>query len=153
MRINTVFNKIQDPPKHPNEVLAIFFHRTAAVLYFIYAIWGISSIALRIPSISEELGSIPQIVFSALVVLVTVPCCIGATFFPRLGRLELFSSSSFAMLLVIYEGLILIEGLEGNMHHLVSFILILSTLVVPVSRASFIYWTLTAQAKGRLWRS
>jgi hypothetical protein len=115
--------------------------------------WGLLSISFKVQTISEALGHAPQIVFSALVLLISIPACLGAMFFPKLGRLELFSSSSLAMLLAVYNALILIDVFSGNVDRLVSFVIVLSTLVVPISRAAFIYRTLTKQAKGKLWRS
>lgn len=155
MRINTVFNSIDRTVMHPNEVLAVYFHRSAASIYMIYALWGILSIGFSVQTIEEAIGAAPQIVFAALVILITTPACIGAMFFPRTGRLELFSASPLAMLLAVYIGISIIDMIDGGeWNHLPSVVLLISTLVIPIARAVFIYKTLTKQADGgKPWRS
>lgn len=143
---NTIFS--HQVYMHPNEKLAVYYHRTAATLYAIYAIWGVLATIGSIPTLEEALGQIPQIVFSVLTVLITIPACIGATHFPRLGRLELFSSSSFVALLVIYEFFVAASAVfGGGISKWAAFVLILSCLVVPLSRVVFIYVTLVRTAK------
>lgn len=145
LRDSTVFWHV-GPYKHANERLAVYSHRGAALIYLIYAAWGILSIIGSVPSIAEALGHIPQIFFSFIMVLITIPAFVGASFFPRLARLELFSASSLAMALAVYEAIILLSAIGGDFTRWASVVLISSTLIIPVTRIIFIYVTLIQSA-------
>lgn len=138
----------QSSYSHPNARLAALFHRSAATLYTIYAIWGILAIVNRIPTLSEAIGHVPQLVFSALTVLVCIPAGIGAMYFPRTAKLELLAASSFIVLLLIYMFFLFIKALtEHSPPSWAALTLIASCLVIPIARAAFIYVTLIKQAK------
>ena len=132
-----------------DSVLAVLFHRSAATLYFIYSLWAISALVVGILPITENLGStIGTLVFPLLIVLTAAPAGIGATFWPNMARLELFSGSSFCMVLLIYLyfiGARAVTG-EGNWAGL---LVSLSFLVIPVARTVIVTLLLLRQAEER----
>jgi len=143
----SVFSPL-DPEKdhHPNETLAVLFHRTAATLYFLYAIWGLTTTWSGIPTLIEANGDIWQFFFSFGVFLICVPACIGATFFPHTARLELFTGSGFIAAIIVFMAFQLSSAFQ-DIAHFGGFALLATILVVPLSRGIMIYRTLIKQAK------
>lgn len=144
----TVFNPI-GKEWYPDKVLAVLFHRSAATLYLIYFFWALSSIFWEIPSIILLQGDVVQIIFSIVVMPIAFCAFIGALYFPKLARLEMYAASSLVTLVVIYEIFIAWRFFLGDSDYGVSFILNLSHLVIPVSRIIFTYVTLVKQAGDR----
>lgn len=132
-------------PGSASDTLATLFHRTAATVYMLYAAWGFSSTLRGIPSVDSAFGDFSQFVFSFFVLVVALLACVGATFFPKTGRLELFAGASFAGL--IFFVYLLSQIIDGSVDGAV---LITSILVLPIARSVFIYLTLikTAALKG-----
>lgn len=136
----SVFSPIGFPGNN-DQIMATLFHRAAATLYLLYALWGFTSTITGIPSVINTYGDFTQVVFAFFVFLVAVPACIGATFFPRTGRLEMHFEMAFVgLIFFVYVIAQIVTGsINGTM-------LILSVLVVPISRAIFIYLILIRTA-------
>jgi len=141
----TVFNPI-GKEWLPDKVLAVLFHRSAATLYLIYSAWGVAAIFGSIPTIINFQGDTAQTFFSLLIAPISFLAFIGALYFPKLARLEMYSASSLVTLVAIYEFFVGYAFLQGDGPHGVAFILNLSHLVIPISRIIFIYVTLIKQA-------
>lgn len=139
-RMDTIFNKLQPDLMHPNEVLAVVFHRTAAILYAIYAAWGVAAFGANLGDFLAEGGHDYFDYFTMLVTPVAVTAFFGALFFPRTGRLEMFAASALATLVAVFLGLSFFGVHEGNFWQ--NIILNTTHLVVPVMRAGFIFRTL-----------
>lgn len=145
---NTVFNRIEKDWK-PDKVLAVLYHRSAATLYLIYALWGVASVFGSIPTIVAAQGNLIQSFFSLLVAPISFTAFIGALYFPKLARLEMYCAASLVTLVVVYEIFVAIAFFQGNPPNGVGFILNLSHLVIPTSRIIFIYLTLIKQAEEK----
>jgi len=141
----TVFHRIGDD-WGPDKVLAVLYHRSAATLYLIYFLWGIASIFGSIPTLVEAQGDFFQIAFSTLVLPTAFCALLGATFFPKFARLEMYSAASLVTLVLVYEVFIALAFFQGDVARGVSFVLNSSFLVIPISRVIFIYLTLIKQA-------
>jgi hypothetical protein len=141
-RMNTVFNKLQPDLMHPNEILAVVFHRTAAILYAIYAAWGVAAFITNFEQFALENGHDFFDYFTMLVTPVAVTAFVGALFFPKTGRLEMFAASALATLIVVFLVLSFIAGDQQEPHFWQNFILNTTHLVVPVMRVGFIFRTL-----------
>lgn len=148
-KFNTVFNKINPEGMHPNEILAIVFHRTTAILYFMYAVWGIAAVWVNLSTefpreAVHDFGDF----FQMLVPFVALAACAGATFFPRLGRLELLAESSLATLVAVF----LVIAAINAIHHpeaprlWPNLILNSTPLVLMIMRAGYIFRTLVWEA-------
>jgi hypothetical protein len=131
-----------------NDLLAILFHRTAATMYAIYALWAIVSIIGGLPSITHGLGDLGQITFSSLVLITSAPACFGAVFWPNMARMELVFGSGFTMTIIIYL-YFLISRLIAAGGSWAGFILVFSILVMPVARTSVVIIFLLRQAESR----
>jgi hypothetical protein len=131
---------------HMNAILAILSHRFAATVYLIYAIWAVVSIITGIPTIENEAGTSFQLIFSSLVLIIAGPACVGAAFWPVLARLELFFSSGFLGLLVLYMYFV-INNVINNGGSWAGSILVLSYMVLPGYRVLIIIVLLLRQAK------
>lgn len=143
----TVFNPI-GKDWQTDKVLAVLFHRSAATLYLIYFFWGLSSIFVHIPSLTEEQNDIVQTAFAFLVIPTSLLAFVGATYFPKFARLEMYTAAALVTLIIIYEAFILIDFLNSSPSDGVNFILNLSHLIIPIARIVFIYVTLVKQAGG-----
>lgn len=143
---DTVFHPIEMDWKS-DKVLSVLFHRSAVTLYLIYILWAFASLILRWPILDPHDGEI----ISELLSLFILPCAfvslIGALYFPRLARLEMFSAGSFVTLVFLYEVYVAVDFFGGNFSNGANLILNLSHLVIPIVRIVFIYLTLIKQAE------
>jgi len=133
-----------------NETIALLFHRSAALLYFLYAIWGVSTTFGGIPTLIRINGDTWQVFFSLLIALTSLPAFVGACYFPRLSRLELFAISSFSSLIFIYIGVLIVLAFHGDTARFAAIPLITSLAIIPLSRIFFIYTKLIKQAKDKV---
>lgn len=145
---NTVFNKINPETMHPNEVLAIVFHRTAFILYCMYALWGFWSLAINLPDFVSESSHDFSDFFYFLVPVPAILAAVGAAKFPKWGRMEMFAASA----LVGFIGIFLVIGLIGAIQHpdiprlWQNLILNTTHVVLPSMRAGFVFRTLVWEA-------
>lgn len=131
-------------------LMVTLFHRGTATLYLGYTLWAIASGLFGIPSLQQAQGDVWQVGFSFLVLLVCAPAAIGATFFPRLARLEMFAASSFVGLLLFYIGTLVVTGFEaGDAGRSITSILIGTVAIFPAIRVAFIYFTLVKNEENR----
>lgn len=142
----SVFRRIP-PGTTMNEILAVCFHRFAATIYLFYVLWAVVSLVDGIPSIISTQGDLFQVIFSSLVLITAIGACIGVVFWPKLARMELFASTSFSGLVVIYLYNVLMALLDGTSKNWATFILIFSLLVLPVCRIVIMIIFLLRQAK------
>ena len=129
-----------------NDILAVLFHRLAATLYLLYSLWAIVSIITGIPSISRLQGDTFQLIFSSVVLITTAPACVGATFWPILARLELFFSSGFIGLLLLYMYFVIYNILFSHGSWAGS-LLVVGYIVLPICRVVIITILLLRQAR------
>lgn len=137
----SVFNPMRVGSIPPTMVIAMLFHRTAATVYLLYALWGIVTGFGTSPTLDDHNSELFSNFFSLFVVLTAIPASVGATFFPRTGRLEMFSASAFTGLMLVYLAFSLGRVITGEAQW-GSIILLLSILVLPIARFSFILITL-----------
>lgn len=122
------------------KVLVALFHRSAATIYALYSLWGVAATIGGIPSIAETTGAGWQLAFSSVVALVSIPCAIGATWFPKTGRLEMFAASSLVGLLLVYFCILNYRGVaEDSISTSITSILIFSLCVIPAARVAFVF--------------
>lgn len=136
-----------------DRILAVLFHRSAATVYFIYAVWGVVSFRGIIPSILFTQGTFFQQLFSVAMVVAAVTGCVGATFFPKTGRTELFAGLAVASLLTYYVITLFFVGfgladLPMDVAKQAAAIYGASHLVLPIARSVFIFRTLIRTANG-----
>jgi len=143
----SVFSPIL-PNTAMNDVLAILFHRLAATVYMLYGLWATITIVSGIPPITQAEGDMYQIIFSTLVLITTIPACVGATFWPVLARLELFAGSGFLGLTLLYLYFILQSVILGEATWS-GFTLIWSIVILPASRTIVVIVLLLRQAHER----
>lgn len=123
------------------------FHRGTAVLYFVYIAWAVASIIGGIPTLIQAQGDTFQLLFSSLVLICTLPACIGATFFPLFARLELYAGVAFVSLMVVYLYFLIQRAISGESVIGVSAVVTVSYIVIPLFRSLIIYLFLLRQAK------
>lgn len=141
----SVFRRI--PKNTPmNDILAVLFHRLAATTYLLYALWAVFAIIDGIPSITRAQGDIFTFWFATAILVVTLPACLGATFWPRLARLELFAGGSFTGLLVFYY-FVLFRGVIEQHTSIAGFVILLSVVILPLCRTIVVVLLLIRQAK------
>lgn len=148
----TVFNRL-DPIAHPNETIAVLFHRLAATSYFLYALYGVVSFLNGVPSIVLAVGHFGDYIsalFSLLVFISAAPAAYGALTFPRHARVELFSGAAFGSILVIYLVILFLSGASGTHASFAQVCLIAAIVTMPLCRAAFIYLTLVKHARSAL---
>lgn len=131
-----------------NDILAILFHRAAATMYFIYALWGLFSLILGLPTLNSIDGLDWQLVFSAAVLLTAIPAGLGCVFWPAMARTELYAGSSFVAGMLIYMYFTLQNLFTNNGGSWTSLILLLSIIVVPAARTVVITIFLLVQARA-----
>jgi Co/Zn/Cd efflux system component len=113
-----------------------------------YVAWGIAAVIVNMPEFLAESGHDFGDFFQMLVPPVALAAALGATFFPRWGRMEMFAASALATLVVIF----LIISVINAINHpelprmWVNLILNTSPIVVPSMRAGFIFRTLVWEA-------
>lgn len=146
---NTVFNKINPEGMHSNEILAIVLHRTAAILYYMYTAWGLVSIGINMPEFLTEHGHEFGDFFLFLVPPIALCAGLGATQFPKWGRMEMFAASALVSLIIIFDIIGGINAWNNPEHPRLWANLLLNTtpIVLPVMRAGFIFRTLVWQSK------
>lgn len=144
---HTVFTPIGND-WFPDKVLAVLFHRSAATLYLLYALWGVASLFRYAPYIMAGKGDLGLSLIASLVIPIMLAAFIGALYFPIFARLEMYSSASFVTLLLLYAVFLLVGYFQGDTHNGIEIILTLSRLVIPSARIVFIYVTLIKQAEG-----
>lgn len=137
----SVFNPMRVGYIPPTMVISMLFHRTAATVYLLYAIWGLITGFGTSPTLDDQGSELFSNFFSLSVVLAAIPACVGATFFPRTGRLEMYAASAFTGLMVVYLVFSLGRVITGESQW-GSIVLLLSILVIPIARFSFIFLTL-----------
>ena len=149
LRAKTVFRK-EPVVTTMSDIIAILFHRSAATLYLIYALYAVVAIGVGIPTLTSAFGDFVQLAFSFFVLVCTAPACFGATFFPKYARLELYAGAGFvALIFFIYMIPLLVAGVMGDLPKFAQLVLVSSILVVPVARCVFVYITLIHQAEER----
>lgn len=146
MTNRTVFRRAK-PNDSMSDMLALMFHRSTAVLYFVYIAWAIASVIGGIPTLIQAQGDGFQLLFSSLVLLCTLPACIGATFFPLFARLELYAGVAFSSLILVYLYFLIQRAATGESAIGVSVVVTLSYIVIPLCRSFIIYMFLLRQAK------
>lgn len=135
-----------------NDILAILFHRLAATVYLPYFIWAALATFSVLGSFKEQMPH-DQVYLALFVVAVLVTSgasCFGATFWPRLARLELFTGASFVGLLVFYLGFALVDIFNNPIPsdiRIANWVLLLSILVLPICRTIVVVLLLLRQAK------
>lgn len=137
---STVFRR-QPKEATMESTLTNLFHRVSAIIYFIYALWGIAATVYGLPTLAEANGSQWQEIFSMVVAIVSAPAAFGAAFWPAFARLELIAGSSFVALIVTYIGFSIFYAPT-----FASFVLLTSLLVIPVGRVYIIIRFLLEQA-------
>lgn len=140
----TVFNPI-GVDWRSDKVLAVLFHRSAVTLYLIYFLWAVVALIASSPILIVGQSDLVSYLLSLFILPIASLCTIGALYFPRMARLEMYSAGSLASLVVIYEVFVFISAIQGH-PTADGFVLNLSHLVIPVVRVVFIYLTLIKQA-------
>lgn len=143
----SVFRKM---PKETamDTLLAQYFHRLAATMYFAYTVWAVVSIVQGIPTIRDQSSDYFQILFSAIIFSTAGPACFGAAFWPSFARLEMAVGSSFTVVLTVYLYFILQNIFFGD-GTWPGLVLIASVLVLPVCRSAIVAIFLLRQARQR----
>lgn len=143
---NTVFHPIEMDWKS-DKVLSVLFHRSAVTLYLIYVMWAVASLVIKWPLLDEHPGETITELLSLFIIPLAGISLIGALYFPRMARLEMFSAGSFVTLVFLFEiyGAVIFFG--GNFETGANLILNTSHLVIPIVRIVFIYLTLIKQAE------
>jgi len=137
----TVFQRVP-AGSHPNELLAAWFARGMAIKYTVYVVWAALTFSLSAPHLLESQGELWDGVFSLMTLLGSALAAVGATFFPRTGRLEMFAGSAVIGLIATYVVLGLAGGGTAR-----GAILVGSLLVMPAIRTVWIYRTLIRTAE------
>lgn len=146
---DTVFHPIELEWKS-DKVLSVLFHRSAVTLYLIYVLWAAASLVLRWPPLhagGTDIGEIIAELLSLFILPLAGISLLGALYFPKLARLEMFSAGSFVTLVFLYEVYVAIDVFTGNFDNAANLILNTSHLVIPIVRIVFIYLTLIKQAE------
>ena len=136
----TVFKR-QPKESTMESTLTNLFHRASAIIYFIYALWGIAATIYGLPTLVEANGSQWQEMFSLAVAVVSAPAAFGAAFWPAFARLELIAGSSFVGLITVY---IIFSVFYAPTF--ASFVLLCSILVIPAARVYIIIRFLLEQS-------
>lgn len=147
---HTVFSRPDEGWALSNEMLAVYFHRSAATMYMLYFVWAVVKFGTYLPVMHLDTDVNFGDLFPLYIVPVALAACIGATFFPKLGRLEMFAASALVPLVLVYIIIGIVLNLDG-LHpvHWDNVPLNLVHLVVPAARVVFIVRTLVWNAAKR----
>lgn len=145
----SVFSKVDPPHTSPNDILASLFHRSSATLYFIYALWGIVSFYDLIPTLFMNNGQFFSQFFSLIVAITAGLAAVGAAYFPRTGRMEMYAGLAVVGLITFYVVSLFLAGLGELPGRIPAAIYGTSHLVVPIARTVFVYKTLVHVARPR----
>lgn len=137
----TVFQRVPIGA-HPNELLAAWFARGMAITYTTYVVWAALTFSSSMPHVLESQGELWDWVFSLMTLLGSTIAVVGATFFPRTGRLEMFAGAGVIGLIAAYIILGLVGGWTAR-----GAIILGSLLVMPIIRTVWIYRTLIRTAE------
>jgi hypothetical protein len=143
----SVFRKM--PPDYSmSDIFAALFHRLAATLYLIYSVWAVDVILRGVSSLVAQQGDQWTSIFAAFVLLTTGPACLGASFFPKLANLELYSGGAFIALMAVYYFFLVRNTIETGGSE-AGVILLMSIIVMPLARTLIIMYFLVKQAEAR----
>jgi hypothetical protein len=124
----------------PSEALVTFFHRAAATKYLIIALWGVMAAFFGINTFVIIWDRPIQIVYSLVVAVMASLACVGATFYPRFMKLELFAGSGTLVLLVFYTLAVAYRFFFLHDPLVAAFtVLALGILILPGCRTVFIF--------------
>lgn len=142
---DTVFN----PAKkfaHENERIALVYHRSTVVIYAMLMAWSIASLNLSFPALLS--GDVTAFTdwFSIYVIPASLLAMIGALYFPRLARLEMFASSALLGLVSVFLVLIAWEAMTGDDSARRNLWIDLALAVIPTSRVILIFRSLLRAA-------
>lgn len=131
-----------------SDSFAILFHRLTAATYFMHSVWAVIVIIDGAPSLINQQGQQWTTIFAIFVLALTLPACIGSTFFPQHARTELFAGVSFVALMLVYYYFMVIDTIaQGTPAS--NMILPLSVVILPICRTSVIVRSLIKQADVR----
>lgn len=132
-------------------LLISYFHRASVIIYAIYVGWAIITLLVGIPSITQVQGHIWQVAFSAFVGALSIPAAVGAAYFPKTAKLELYAASGFVGLIAFYVAILVGTGVSDVdiLSRIGTAVLVSSVAVVPATRCLFIYKGLVRTGVGR----
>lgn len=143
---DTVFRN-QKVYAHPNERLAITFHRASVVMYLLFAIWGIASLRISLPAMMNPDFRAFDDWFSIYIIPASLAAAVGATYFPRMARLEMFSAGALVGLVSVFLGFVAWEAIVLGSDSAARNIWIdIALVVIPVSRIIIIFGSLVRAA-------
>lgn len=131
----------------PVAMMVLMFHRGSSVKYFLIMIWGIVSVIWGINTIISTWGDWMQELYSGLVALVAFFSWIGASYFPKFARYELFASGSLVTLILLYGSVITTLSFQEGSAWYPLLVYSITPAVLPFIRVLFIYRTMIAEAK------
>lgn len=131
-----------------DSILATMFHRVSATMYLGFAAWAVVSAIYFMPDLlgSGEQGF--RAILAIGVLVVSLPACFGATFWPSLARMEAFFGAGLVGVLIAYLWDVVEDAFAGHdSWRTVTTVLIF--LIVPMTRWSIVVLFLVRQAKVR----
>lgn len=139
----------EEERQSPLTMMVLMFHRASSIKYFLIMVWGIVSLAWGVQSIAVTWGEWMQEFYSATVAIVAFFSWVGASYFPRFARYELFASGSLIALMIMYTVVITCRAfVEGDAWYPLM-IFSLTPVTLPVVRVLYIYRTMVAEAKRK----
>lgn len=143
----SVFKPVTTRRLHSQQVLVLMFHRTAAFTYALVALWGVTSAITGVQTLAVVWGAGIQSFYSLCVALAALVGMVGAAFFPRTARMEMYATSSLLPLTLLYTALLGFHVFFlGDLDR--ASLLPFSMLPVPIilARIIFVYTSLIEQA-------
>lgn len=133
----------------PVSMMVIMFHRGSSVKYFLIMLWGLVSLHWGINTIAMTWGEWMQEMYSGLVAVIAFFSWLGASYFPKFARYELFASASLVTMLFLYGGVVACLAYQQGDQWYPLLVYSITPAVLPFIRVIFIYRTMIAEAKRK----
>lgn len=139
----------QEERDSPLAMMVLMFHRASAVKYFLIGVWGVVSLVWGIQSIAVTWGEWLQEFYSGTVAVVAFFSWIGASYFPRFARYELFATGSLVALMAMYTVVVTCLAFQEGEAWYPLMVFSLTPMTLPVVRVIYIYRTLISEARRK----
>ena len=113
-----------------------------AIKYFIYALFGISGVAIAVPSFAEVAGGVAALVLAAIVAVSASIASVAAFMHQKNTewmKLEFYSSCVMVIFVGLYSGSLIYLSITGDANRINLAIIATALLVMPIWRLRFLY--------------
>ncbi len=134
----------------PARLQTALFHRTAATKYLIYLAWAVVQLVFTgPPTLTLAFGELATVLFAVFLIPATVIACVGATWYPYLGKWEMYAASSVVGLLALYViTLVVLTFLGSDPGRLQLAVALCALFPLHISRIAYTYRALVKGSRA-----